>query len=218
MKIIQNFLPKLRQHLLSRIVDTGALRGQTENCPDKVLFKHDHIYLHHILRINYTTYDVRRSQDVVNASTLHCNVMVLAEENADQDPSQFHPFRYARVLGVYHVNVVYMGPGIVGYEPRRMEFLRVRWYRAVGVIGWRDYKLDCIRFPPLADEDAFGFIDPSDVLRACHIIPSFARGKTHSDGRGLSLCARDSSDWAVYYVNRCVHTIFRFRDFSDPLP
>jgi hypothetical protein len=41
----------------------------------------------------------------------------------------------------------------------------------------------------------------ADVLRACHIIPAFAKGKHHVNGMGLLWCARDSSDWIEYYVN-----------------
>ena len=38
------------------------------DCDDfnKVFFKSDRIYKHNLLRINHTTYDVRRSQDVIN--------------------------------------------------------------------------------------------------------------------------------------------------------
>ena len=106
---------------------------------------------------------------------------------------------------MYHANVVYVGPGMVDYQPRRMEFLWVRWYEDVTSstsASWKACTLDHIQFPPMTDEDAFGFIDPADVLRSCHVIPSFAKGKLHADGRGLSLRARDSSDWASYYVNR----------------
>ena len=68
--------------------------------------------------------------------------------------------------------------------------------------GWKARKLDCVQFPSMSDGDAFGFLDPSDVLRACHIVPVFAKGKLHSDSKGLSGCAQDSSDWVEYYVNR----------------
>jgi hypothetical protein len=138
----------------------------------------------------------------------------------DDEYANHHPFRYARVLGVYHVNAVYIGPGMVDYQPHRIEFLWVRWYQVQGTSSplWGNYKLDRIQFPPVADDDAFGFIDPSDVLRGCHIIPSFARGKSHPDGRGLSLCGHDSSDWAGYYVNRYVHMINRCMIFLTPLP
>jgi len=38
------------------------------------------------------------------------------------------------------------------------------------------HALDTVRFVPMADEDVFGFVDPADVLRGCHVIPSFADG------------------------------------------
>jgi hypothetical protein len=200
-------LPKLKRHLIPRILSKLQSQGGRvlllpDINPNNILFKPDRIYRHNIMRINYTTYDVRRSQDVVNASTSHHNVMVLA---GDTDDSVLdHPFRYARVLGVYHVNAVYTGPGMINYEPLRLDFIWVRWYRTVDAIntGWDTRKLDVLQFNPMAEHDAFGFLDPSDVLRACHIIPAFSRGRLHADGRGLSSLARDSSDWNAYYVNR----------------
>lgn len=123
--------------------------------------------------------------------------------NGDESPTE-ERFHYARVLGVYHANVVYVGPGMTSYEPCRMEFLWVRWYREVPETktGWESCRLDRVKFLPVSDENAFGFVNPSDVLRACHIIPAFTLGKLHADGKGLSHCAQDSSDWVMYYVNR----------------
>jgi hypothetical protein len=51
-------------------------------------------------------------------------------------------------------------------------------------------------------EDAFGFVDPKDVLRGCHIMPNFAKGKRHPDGVGISCCAKDNKDYNRYYVGR----------------
>ncbi|KIM53916.1 hypothetical protein SCLCIDRAFT_57625, partial [Scleroderma citrinum Foug A] len=58
--------------------------------------------------------------------------------------------------------------------------------------------------------DAFGFLDPSLVLHACHLIPAFAKGRTDS----LLPCSPsvvrengDLDDWTAYYVN-----IFADRD------
>ena len=212
----QDFLPKLKQHLLSRILlmlrsensEDQTHPSNPQDCdPNSVLFQHDRMFQHNLLRINYTTYDVRRSQDVVNAHTSHCNVMVFDEPSDDSGSGYNHPFKHARVLGTYHVNVVYVGPGMRGYQPRRMEFLWVRWYKndAVEFNGWDMQKLDRIRFPPIAEGDSFGFIDPSTVLRGCHLIPAFARGRLHTDGKGMSHCARDASDWSEYYVNRYVY-------------
>jgi hypothetical protein len=161
------------------------------------------MYRHNLMRVNYTTYDVQRSQDNINASTPRHDVMVLA--NPDDDTSACsRPFRYARVLGVYHVNAIYVGPGMVDYQPHRMEFLWVRWYRTVDALatGRKGRMLDRLQFLPMTDDETFGFLDPSDVLRGCHIIPVFSKGKLHSDGKGLSRCAQDSTDWVEYYVNR----------------
>jgi len=170
----------------------------------KVLFKHDRIYQHNLLRVNYTTYDVRRAQDVMNASasSSHHNIMVLADPYTDESTSD-HPFRYAYVLGVCHVNVIYVGHGMIDYQPYRIEFLWVRWYENTGVVcnEWLDQKLDRIHFPSVAKQDSFGFVDPADVIRGCHVVPAFSKGKTHSDGKGMSRCAADSGDWAEYYVN-----------------
>jgi len=177
-------------------------RDLSQCSPHSVLFKNDSLYRHNIIRINYTTYDVRRSQEVANGSTAHCNIIVLNDTTQDEG----HPLRYGRVLGIYHANVIYAGTGMVDYQPRRLEFLWVRWYHRIETLntGWGARKLDRVRFPPVTSDGAFGFVDPSDVLRCCHIIPAFSHGKVHVDGRGLSRCARDSSDWVAYYVNRWV--------------
>jgi hypothetical protein len=208
-------MPKLKQHLLPRILSRlQSLRDNSmdysnfplppnDNAdPNSVLFKHDRMYQHNLARINYTAYDVRRLQDVIHASTSHHNVMVMADSDDDTCPS--HPYRYARVLGIYHVNVVYVGPGMLNYQPHRLEFLWVRWYQAPDNVstGWNNRKLDSVRFHFMNDDQAFGFLDPSDVLRGCHVVPAFAKGVVHADGKGLSRCADDSSDWVSYYVNR----------------
>lgn len=132
---------------------------------------------------------------------------MLATTEDDQD----HPFLYARVLGIYHANVVYTGGNSQNHEARRFEFLWVRWYQYQGPnVRWSDSKLDLVSFPPIASEGAFGFVNPDNVLRACHIIPVFSGGKKHQDGVGLSRCAHDAHDWSQYYVNRWVKGISNY--------
>lgn len=170
---------------------------------DRILFKYDRIYCHNIMCINYTTYDVRRKRETINPTTPHRDIMVLAESEDDS----CHPYLYARVIGIFHVNVVYTGPQAVDYRPRRFEFLWVRWFEhdlSAAAGGWVQSALDRLRFPPMASPDAFGFVDPADVMRASHITPAFAAGKRYADGKGLSQCAMDSGDWGSYYLNRCV--------------
>ncbi|OBZ68468.1 Sulfite reductase [NADPH] hemoprotein beta-component [Grifola frondosa] len=220
---VMNFLPKLRQHLLPRIQaklreedavnaisdrnGTGvedlndAQVSEDQNC---VLFKNDCIYRHYILRLNYMTYDVRRAQDVINPNTSHRDVMGLVEIEGEQHG--IHPFWYARVLGIFHVDVVYTGSGMLDFRSRRMDFLWVRWFQVIDdvTINWSGLKMDLLRFVPMYDEDAFGFIDPADILRGCHIIPAYTHGQMHADGIGLSSIAQDASDAQKYYVNRFV--------------
>ena len=131
--------------------------------------------------------------------------MVLANEEWSNDSEHLpHPFWYARVLGVYHTNVLY------GLEtPRkkeRMEFLWVRWFGRdpEWVGGPSTLRLDRVGFVPEDDPSgAFGFLEPEKILRACHLIPAYALGKTSTLLSPLSQY-RDSSDgdWVNYYVNR----------------
>ena len=92
-----------------------------------VLFDKNRIYRHQLAQFNHTTYDVRRGQDIIHPNTSHCNVMLIAADTeAGEEP--VHRFLYARVLGIYHANVIYTGPQSTDYRPLRMEFLWVRWY------------------------------------------------------------------------------------------
>ena len=184
--------------------------SRTENLPTNealelagIHFKAERMYSHNIMRINYTTYDVRRAQDSINPRTNHRDIMLLSHREGD---SSHHEYEYARVIGIYHVNVIYTGPGMLDYRARRVDFLWVRWYENLNDVpaqqGWKNAQLDRLQFPPLSDDDAFSFVDPAQVLRGCHIIPSFLAGPRHIATVGISLCAGNSQDWREYAVNR----------------
>jgi hypothetical protein len=198
--LLKNFLPNLKMHLLSRIKGdayTGEELQYSDADRDSIKLKHHRIYRHQVIRINYTTYDMRRCQDSINAGRPdHANVMVLAHEDDPNDP---HPYWYARILGIFHAHVSYRGG-----QPQKMEFLFVRWYgrdlshRA----GWTARRLHRIGFLTDDDADAYGFLDPNDIVRAIHLIPAFALGD-HGDVNmpiGLS-SARSYRDWVYFYVN-----------------
>lgn len=122
---------------------------------------------------------------------------------SDTPTSTAHPFCYARVLGIFHANVVYNGPGLTDYQPRRLEFLWVRWFEVIESHQEQNaYTLDVLRFVPMNEDEAFGFIDPADVLRSCHLIPDFSEGKLHPDCQAMSRASRDAHDSKQYYVNR----------------
>ena len=176
---------------------------------EAVLFKHDRMYKHNVMRINYTTYDVRRDEDVIHAGSTgtgnYSNIMTLAPATCRElGQENRHPFWYARVMAIYHVNVVYIGEGNADFLPRRLDFLWVRWYELLDHEDWSPQRLDRVSFMDVADEHAFGFLDPDDVLRACHIIPAFREGLACDIGPGLTCCAfnHDHTDWKAYIVNR----------------
>ena len=169
-----------------------------------MFLNHESIYQHKVIRFNFTTYDIRRGTDIVKPGGSRCNVMLLADLTDGSSPSDFHPFLYARVLGAYHANVIYTGPGMLDYTARRFNFLWVRWYQVVdpGSSGWNKSTLDTVRFPPMHEDNSFGFVDPDDVMRGCHILPAFANGKREGANVDVSRCAKDTKDYLLYYVGR----------------
>lgn len=214
----------MKIHLLPRIkerlkISTASLNPDVSAIAphNAVLIKDNRIFQHKLARFYHTTYDVRRSEDIINPNTSHCNVMLLADpEPNDNGPDPLdraasHPYLYGRVVGVYHVNVVYTGPGMKGYEAMRFDFLHVRWFqldlvqsRGQSNCGWMSLRLDRLSFPPMAGGASLGFVDPSLVLRGCHLIPAYLFGKARSDGIGISKMLKDAKDWKYYYVNRSV--------------
>ncbi len=221
--LFQNFTDKLKIHLLPRIqerlhITPKTLDSDISTVAHQVLIKGNRVYNHKLARFYYTTYDIRRSEDTINPKTPHRNIMLLADHKQNDkgsDPlarGSAHPFLYGRVIGIYHVNIVYTGPGAKGYDAMRFDFLYVRWFqfnlpgklRGQDESGWASLRLDCLSFPPMAERDSLGFIDPNLVLRSCHLIPAYSLGKARSDGIGISKILQDSKDWKYYYVNRLV--------------
>jgi hypothetical protein len=89
------------------------------------------------------TYDVQHQNDIINPGTSHCNIMLLADD-AEGSPISSNHFLYARVLGGYHVNVIYTGPGMCNFEACCFDFLWVQWFEMVnpGSSGQSASKLD----------------------------------------------------------------------------
>ena len=83
--------------------------------------------------------------------------------------------------------------------------LWVRWYEVVdsdpGFSGWDSSTLDMLHFSPLHQDNSFGFVDPEVVLRGCHILPAFSKGKWEPNVN-VSRSAKDNKDYLLYYVGR----------------
>nr|GAT45241.1 predicted protein [Mycena chlorophos] len=204
---VKGFLPALLRHLLLRLRDPetaedSSLVSDTER--REVIIRNDRIYEHKVFRVNYTTYDVRRAQDSLNPR-YHSDIMLPAPEG-----DSTHPFRYAQIIGIYHADVIHNVPG-ASAAAKRMEFLHVRWYHLEAVWRGRDCfkrrRLYRVQFLPADDPNAFGFVNPDDVIRAAHLIPSFKSGKTTAllPTDSIGRLARDGldegEDWEWYCVN-----------------
>lgn len=179
----------------------------TNNDRSSVVLLNNRIYRHKVLRVNFTTYNLRRAQDSINPRT-HGDVMVLSDE---EDRENGHPYWYARVISIFHAVVLHKGSKSKSKDPKAMEFLFVRWFglddslKARG--GWKAKRLHQIGF--IKGDEAFGFIDPADVIRAVHLIPRFSDGRTKDLlGHSFSRQAHEKDeDWVRYFVNMYAHSI-----------
>lgn len=148
------------------------------------------------MRVHYTTYDMRREYDTVSPNT-HADVMVLSGETT---PS--HPYWYARILGIYHLET-WLQDG----KKQHLEVLYVRWLASLVPSdyqsGIQSARLPKVAFVEESDHDAFGFLDPGQVIRGVHLIPAFASGRGVSSlrlGKSLGRPKDELDDWEEYYV------------------
>lgn len=162
--------------LESALVRAAASAGDLDADRDRVFIGLNRLYQHQLLHVNYTTYDLRREQDILNTSTCRRDFMTLERDSQGKIcPGRFC---YGRLLGVYHVNAVFLGEGSLDRRPRRFDVLLVRWYgTASNPPSWSSQSLEILEFPPLDLPESVQFLDPALVLRACHIIPRFAMGR-----------------------------------------
>ena len=134
----EHFILKLRAHILPRIaavhqemnpqatldsavhVSNETVLQSPPSQLNHVLFKGDWIYRHRLLCVNYTTYDLQQEFDSINPCTDHRDIMLLSSSDGD-----CHPFCYAQVLGIFHANIIYTGPGTKDFQSRWIEFLWV---------------------------------------------------------------------------------------------
>lgn len=196
------FMQTLKDHLLSRLLgldyDGDERTFTSDERNDVRLINFDAIIESKILRINYTTYDIRRDHDTIR-TTRGDVVMTSSRDEA-------HPFWYARVLRAFHIQVHFC-PGGVSHSKQSMEVLWIRWLGIDQDHKWsfKDARLPKVGFvPDNTDHIPFGFLDPSLVIRGCHLIPAFTDGRTHDllrRGPSLARLHGETDDWAAFYVN-----------------
>lgn len=139
---------------------------------------------------------------MINPSTPKRFILVKSDEPDSSSPGA-NRFWYARVLGVYHANISHNGS-----RHKRVDFLWVRWLARMTDVpgGWHTCRLDQVGYFPDSDANhAFDFVDPADVIRAVHLMPRFAGGRTMeylSPASSIAADDQQSGDWKHYYVGR----------------
>jgi hypothetical protein len=114
-----------------------------------------------MLHINYTTYNIQRDQDTINPHT-NSNMMILSQE--DDKESDGHPYWYARILGLFHINVVQSGPNSKTDSIQHFDFTWVCWLGADpdNRGGWESKRLQQVGF--VVGDGGFRFIDPIQII------------------------------------------------------
>ncbi|KIY49798.1 hypothetical protein FISHEDRAFT_40613 [Fistulina hepatica ATCC 64428] len=194
----KNFSLHLKAHIIGRLDDSfDSDYAFSESQLAQLRFHNNVIYPHATATFNYTRYDVMRDCDTINVNRSRRDIMIKASGEGFYSSERFW---YARVLGVYHAKVYYRS----AIKPQRINFLWVRWFQddlswPAGPSHLRLERIGFVSFDS-GDSDPFGFVDPADVLRGCHLIPTFSLGIT-SQLLARSM-ARDFThgDWMRYYV------------------
>lgn len=198
------FLPKLRTHIISQLTHNTLVPGSLElqQAINGFQIQHDRIYQHAILGINYTSYDIRRCSDCIHPNADRKFVAVKATNDGT------HPFWYAKVLGIFHALVSFPG-----YPLQRVDFLWIRWLARdlSWKSGWESCRLDRVCYFETDPEEEslppFDFLNPSEVVRATHLIPAFQFGNTLQylgNKPSFAYDTPDAGDWRYWYVMRYV--------------
>lgn len=126
----QNFIPKLKNHLLSQLLGYEYSGDETEFTSKErntATFVNNQIYSHKVLQVNYMTYNMQGKQDSLNLRT-HADIMALSQkQKVHEDRMPEHPYWYTQIIGIFLAQVLHTGPNSHTSEPQHMEFLWVRW-------------------------------------------------------------------------------------------
>jgi hypothetical protein len=179
----------LYDHLRERLF-SGA------NEDTRVFIQGDTLHEHPLLTIGYTTYDLKRERDSIHLNFGNPAAMVYSPTSQGAEP-----WLYAHIVAVYHLFVC----TTIDPEPKRLELLWVRWMeRSSSQLGGANAnQYTRVSFTPRSSipGESFGFVDPSHVIRACHLIPAFNLGRTR-DRLGPSMVRDPKGDWCAFYTNR----------------
>ena len=199
----QDFIPRLKDHLLAHHNNIPYDRDKhtfSDKERDTITFIGNRIYKHNVLHINYTTYDLRCAQDSINVCT-HPYIMTLGHEDEEEE-TKYHPYWYAKVLGIFHVNMRRLGH----METKRMEFLWVHWFgHNLDYEGsFETYQLHRIGLTDSEDPTSYRFLNPDDVLWSVHLIATFSPNERKQEAQDSNDLDGDMLFTEFYYVSMYV--------------
>lgn len=195
----------MKAHIRSRLLDAKEYGDEkyTQEELDEVIIADNTLYFHQRFQVHYMTYDDCRDLSTINA-WYHPDIMLLTHEDGESDLLP-HPYWYAHVIKIFHVNV---SLNVLGPMSRvvPMHILWVRWLGreyfdptwATGLTRISFVHEDDANSPP------FGFVEPSDVIRGVHLIPAFNLDKTDAYLSPSSIRAKEDEgyDYCAFYVGR----------------
>jgi hypothetical protein len=192
----------LKNHLMAELREdsyTGDLDQYTAAEQLQVVILGNRLYRHAILRVNSTTYDMRRIQDSIN---LHTRPFIMYLSSLQDNA---FPYEFALVLGIFHAYIIDNRPDSLSRSPKLVEFL---WIRRLHLdttpkSGWRSQRLHRVGFVPTSSGNAFAFLNPTEVIQGVHLIPAFSHGQTDTLlGPSYIRHEAGDKDWKFYYVNQ----------------
>lgn len=170
-----------------------------EDNHERIFIENDMLCEHPILNIKYTSYGVQQERDIIHIGYGRTGAMVytpILREGEDE------PWSYASVLKAFHV----VTRTASNPDPKTLTVLWVRWMerRPDGLTGLNSQKYTRVSFVPWSGTpgSTFDFVDPSHIIRSCHLIPAFNLGRTY-DLLDPSIVRDSKGDWCAYYANRC---------------
>lgn len=184
----------MKDHLLGRLVGDGTCAFTNTERQDLVILGNA-LHVHRVIRLNYTTYDIRRDHDMINPRR-NSDIMLLAP----QDDSPIHPYLYAQVNAIFHVSVQHFGRLSTDQRRRQIDVCWVRWYALDDTVpsGVKAKRFYQVGFLEDDDPAGYGFVDPSSIVRAVHLIPNYAKGTIIDDND------EETAEYWRYYINSCV--------------
>ena len=118
------------------------------------------------------------------------------------------------VIGIFHVDVIHNVEG-AAQHPVSKEVLWVCWFRHDKSyrVGFKQKHLHRLEFLPSNDDSNFGFLDPDEVIRTSHLIPTFCYGATEKflNGESFGCAPGELDDYCYFYIN--MYSISFLSDF-----